>query len=82
MSATITKPSLAEIILDALSDAYWSRVANVEECKACPKQPTEICPEHEADAAAAQDYEEARKRISEAASDTEVLALLAGERVA
>jgi hypothetical protein len=63
MTATLAKPSLREIVIDALNEAYWSRRANVEECRACAKQPTGFALCHEEDAELARLYEQARKQI-------------------
>lgn len=72
------KPSLREIVLDALTDAYWSRRANVEECRTCTRNPAGVCMEHEADHALASDYEEARKQIEHMPGDPEVVAVGCG----
>ena len=77
MTATLTAPSLREVILDALNDAYWSRRANVEECRSCTRNPCGVCPEHEEDNTLAQEYEEARKRLQNAPGDLDVLAAAA-----
>ena len=74
----IARPTLREVILDSLNDAYWSRRANVEECRACARQPAGICPDHQEDNALAREYEEARKQIERSPGDAEVLAVFAG----
>ena len=74
----ITRPSLLEVVLDALTDAYYARRAEIEGCRDCTRTPAGICADHEADNALAFSYEEARKQI-EHASDREVLALLNGK---
>ena len=80
MSATLTKPSLLEVVNDALNDAYWSRRANVEECLTCAKNPAGVSTCHEEDWHYVCEYEEARKRIAATVStDMELVALLNGE---
>lgn len=65
MSITTTeaRPTLREILLDSLSDAYWARQSNIEECRSCAKQPAGVCPDHQADSDLSRDYEDARKQI-------------------
>jgi hypothetical protein len=79
---TLAKPSLREVVVDALNDAYWSRRANVEECRACAKQPTGFAVCHEEDARLAAEYEQARKQIEGAPGDPEVLDLFTGNVMA
>ena len=79
MSATLTKPSLLEVVLDALDEAYWHRRAEVQGCRDCARNPAGICLDHEADNAAAAEFEEARKRLQRTPDDPEVAALLNGE---
>jgi hypothetical protein len=62
-TATSTRPSLREIVLDALNDAYYSRRANVEECRACTRQPAGVCPDHLDDSDLSRAYEDARRQI-------------------
>jgi hypothetical protein len=79
---TATKPSLRAVVLDALNDAYWSRRANVEECRTCARNPAGIALCHEEDARLAFEYEEARKRIESAPGDPEVMNVFAGNLMA
>ena len=74
----ITRPSLLEVVLDALTDAFYARRAEIEGCRDCARNPAGICADHEADNALALSYEEARKQI-EHSSDEEVAALLNGK---
>jgi hypothetical protein len=82
MAATMTRPTLRETVLDALSDGYWTRRANIEECPVCTRHPAGVCAEHMEDSALAQAYEEARKRLENAPGDAEVVALLGAEEEA
>jgi hypothetical protein len=75
-TATATKPTLREILLDALNDAYYSRRANVEECRFCAKQPAGVGPCHQEDSDLCRDYEDARKQIERSPGNPEVLAVL------
>ena len=83
MTATATRPTLREIILDALSDAYYSRRANVEECAFCAKQPAGVGPCHQEDSDLSRDYENARKQVERSLADPgtadELAALLGTE---
>lgn len=74
--ATGTAPTLREIVLDALSDAYYSRRASVEECPSCTKQPAGVGPCHQEDGNLAREYDEARKQIEQQPDGPEVLAVL------
>ena len=76
----ITRPSLREIILDALTDAFWCRKGEVEDCPACRRSPAGVCADedHQLSLAAALFYEEARKQIEHQPGDPEVVAVLAG----
>jgi hypothetical protein len=78
---TITPPTLREIVLDSLTDAYWYRKGEVEDCPACRRSPAGVCADedHQLSLAASQFYEEARKRLENAPSDAEVVALLGAE---
>lgn len=78
MSETLTVPSLREVLIDALDDAYWARRAEIEGCRDCTRNPAGICADHQADNDAAHEYEEARKQIEQSPSDPEVLAVFAG----
>ena len=79
MSATLTKPSLQDVLLDALSDAIGLRKEEPESCYDCRRSPVDHCLDHERDYALARDYEEAERRIRAAADDADVLALLNGK---
>jgi hypothetical protein len=76
MSApALTGPSLREIILDALTDAWYARRAEIEGCRDCARNPAGICGDHQADNDAACEFEQARKQIEHSPSDPEVLGL-------
>lgn len=77
---TTAKPTLREIILDSLTDAYWYRKGEVEDCQNCRKAPAGVCADedHQLSLAAALFYEEARKQMQNAPGDAEVLALVRG----
>lgn len=79
MSATLTKPSLQDIILDAIGDAIAYRKEEPAFCGGCRNSPVDHCLDHERDYALARDYEEAERRIRAAADDADVLALLNGK---
>jgi hypothetical protein len=78
MSTTVTRTpaSLRDVILDALSDAFYSRRANVEECRDCTRNPGGVCPAHEKDSGLARAYEEAQRAIRNTGGDGGVLRLL------
>jgi hypothetical protein len=80
-AATVTRPTLREIVLDALTDAYWYRRGEVEDCHQCRRSPAGVCADedHQLSLATSQFYEEARKRLENAPSDAEVVALLGTE---
>jgi len=79
MSAPVlARPTLREIILDALTDAYWGRRAEIEGCRDCSRNPAGICRDHQDDNAAALEYEQARKQIEHSPGDPEVLAVYCG----
>ena len=73
---TITKPTLREIILDALDDAFWYRRGEIEGCVSCHRNPAGICADHQADNDLASFFEEARKQIQNSPDSPEVLAVL------
>jgi hypothetical protein len=73
---TIARPTLREVILDALNDAFYSRRANVEECACCAGHPAGACADHQEDAGLARDYEDARKQVEQ--GTPEAMALLGG----
>ena len=77
---TITRPSLREVVIDALHDAYWSHQGEVEDCAACRKAPAGVCADldHQNSLAMALEYEQARKQIQHTPGDPEVLAVFAG----
>jgi hypothetical protein len=80
-TAIITRPTLREVVTDALDDAYWYRRGLIEGCADCPKHPAGICADHQADSALARDYEDARKQIQRTPGDPEVVAVF-GEMAA
>jgi hypothetical protein len=75
---TGTRPTLREIVLDALTDAYYARRTEIEGCRDCTSNPAGICADHQADNAAASEYEEARKQIEHGA-DPGLIGAVAGE---
>ena len=75
---TLTVPSLRDVLLEALDDAYFYRRGEIDGCGDCPKQPARICADHRADNDAAREYEEARKQIERTPGNPEVLAVFAG----
>ena len=77
----ITRPSLREIILDALTDAFWCRKGEVEDCPACRRSPAGVCADedHQLSLTAALLYEDARKQLERQPGDPEVVALLGAE---
>ena len=79
-TATTTKPTLRDILLDSLEDAYWFRKGEVEDCPACRRNPAGVCADldHQNASVLAQDYEEARKQLQRNPECPEVLAVLAG----
>ena len=77
-TATITRPSLREVIADALEDAYWYRKAEIEGCRDCTRNPAGICADHQKDNDLARSYEEARKQLQGSAASDEATALFAG----
>jgi hypothetical protein len=81
---TITRPSLREIVLDALTDAYWTRKREVEDCEHCRRSAAGVCPDedHQLSTAAFLFYEEARKRIEHMPADPEVMDVLCGNVMA
>ena len=80
ITQAVTRPSLREVILDALNDAYWCHQGEVEDCAACRQHPAGVCadPDQQTADAHARDYEEARKQIERSPGDPEVLAVFAG----
>jgi hypothetical protein len=81
-AATTVKPSLREIVLDALTDAWYARRAEIQGCRDCGRNPAGICGDHQADNDAAFEYEQARKQIETAPGDPEVIAVFAGNVMA
>lgn len=77
-TATTARPSLRDIILDALDDAYWAHRAEIEGCRDCARNPAGICADHQDDNTAACDYEQARKHLQQAPGDPEVVAVSCG----
>lgn len=81
MSApVITKPTLREVILDALEDAYWQRRAEIEGCRDCTRNPAGICADHQADNNAACEYDEARKQLQRTPAELDRLVPVETER--
>jgi hypothetical protein len=76
--ATEAGPTLREVILDSLHDAYWARQSNIEECPACAKQPAGVCACHQEDNDLSRQYEDARKQIEGSLAGPETAAELAG----
>ena len=78
--STLTVPSLREVLLDAIEDAYWYRKGEVEDCTACRRSPGGVCADldHQNSLAMALEYEQARKQIEQSPGDPEVLAVFAG----
>lgn len=78
MSATLTatRPSLREVILDALLDAWYARRAEIEGCRDCARNPAGICGDHQSDNDAAWFYDDARKQLERTPGDPAALALL------
>ena len=60
---------LREVVLDALTDAYYARRAEIQGCRFCARNPAGVCADHEEDNAAALEYEEAHKQIEHGAAD-------------
>ena len=77
-AATLTKPALREVILDALEEAYSVRRGEIEECRDCARNPAGIADCHRADNDAAHEYDEARKQMERNPESAEVLAALCG----
>jgi hypothetical protein len=77
----MTAPTLREIVLDSLVDAYWYRKGEVEDCPACRRSPAGVCADedHQLSLAASRFYEEARKLLERQPGDPEVVALLGAE---
>jgi hypothetical protein len=75
---TLTVPSLRAVLIDALDVAYWAQRAVIEGCRDCTRNPAGICADHQADNAAAAEFENARKLIEQSPGHPEVLAVLAG----
>ena len=76
MTATISKPTLREVLLDALEDAYWLRRGQIAGCRDCARVPAGVCADHQADNDAAFEYDEARKQLQRTPGHPEVLAVL------
>ena len=74
----ITRPTLREVMADALEDAFWARRAEIEGCTHCTRNPTGICGDHQEDNNRAREYEDARKQLERNPEHPEVLAVLAG----
>lgn len=78
-TATAVKLTLREVVLAAIEDAYDYRTAQVEDCRACDRQPAGICGDHQADNDAAWFYDDARRQIEQSPGSAEVLAVLGTE---
>jgi hypothetical protein len=78
-TATITGPSLLEVLLDSLNDAYYYRRDRIEGCRDCTRNPAGVCPDHQEDNDLVWHYEQARKRIEHSPGDPELLAALGTE---
>jgi hypothetical protein len=79
--AKATGPSLRDVLIDALDDAYWFQRGEVEDCPRCRRSPAGVCPDpdHQNANARALEYEEARKQMQRTPGDPEVLAVLGSE---
>jgi len=79
MTATITKPTLLEAVLDCMDIAYWHYRDVTGECGDCRRHPANVCadPDHQDANASALWCEEYRKQVERS---PEVLAALGGER--
>lgn len=64
-AATATKPTLLEVLLDALHDGYWYQKGEVEGCGHCRRSPGGVCADrdHQEANARALEYDAARKQI-------------------
>jgi hypothetical protein len=78
IAKTVTRPSLREVLIDALDIAYWTQRDGIEGCRDCTRNPAGICADHQADNEAAAEFENARKLIEQSPGHPEVLAVLAG----
>ena len=74
----VTRPSLCEVLIDALDIAYWTQRERIEECATCARNPAGVAPCHREDSDAAFEYEDARKLIEQSPGHPEVLAVFAG----
>ena len=79
-SATITRPTLREVLRDALEEAYWLQRGEVEDCGHCRNSPAGVCPDtdHQNANARAVEFDEARKQLERNPEHPEVLAVLCG----
>lgn len=79
-AATIARPSLRAVILDALNEAYWLNRNAVEGCAACTKSPAGVCPDRDCQDAnrLAREYDEARKQLERNPGHPDVLAVYCG----
>jgi hypothetical protein len=78
----LTKPSLREVVLDNLTYAYYARLAEIQGCRGCGRNPAGVCRDHQEDNDAAFECEQARKQIESAPSDPAVLDLFCGNVMA
>ena len=72
----ITRPSLREVVIDALDFTYWHHRGEIGDCADCAKQPAGVCIDHQDDLNRAAECEEARKQIQRSPESPEVLAVL------
>jgi len=77
-TAATIRPTLREVLLDALEDAYWLRRGQIEGCRDCARNPAGICADHRADNDAAWLYDDARKQLQRTPGHPDVLAALGG----
>jgi hypothetical protein len=79
-AATMAKPALREVILDALEEAYDHHRTEIEACGHCRRSLTGACADqnHQNAFALALDYEAARRQIEDSPAALAVLALKVG----
>ncbi len=79
MSATITRPSLQDAILDALSDAIGLRKEEFPYCHDCHRSPVDHCQDHQRDYELAVAYEEAERLLRAAHFEDGIILLRSTE---